>query len=465
MTTRETAPNTGPAPQTGAELELSFTDLLANGQGVGRANGMVVFCFGPLPGERARVRVTDVKQRYSVAELLELLETSPMRAQPFCPVFGECGGCQLQHLTYDAQLEWKRRVVRDALERIGGVVDVDVRPVVGMAEPRAYRNKMSLVVDRATNPPAFGFYKQRSHDIVRIGACPIVTTQLDAGLERLDSARGEPAVRAMLEDARHVVARGARTSGQSVLTITTDRPSKSAERAAPALMREFPGLAGVTNSFDPANANAILGRKHRVLAGDAEIEESIGGVRYRVSPESFFQVNVEIVGRILEALEPWLERPQRIVDLYCGAGTFALFFAKRGWSVVGVEENARAVAEAEANARRNGLATRVAFETGRVEQLVGEGKLRGALRDADVIFLDPPRKGCDVSTLAEIAEARVPSLWYLSCDPATLARDLKFLMAKGYRLGVVQPFDMFPQTGHVETLVKLESSNLATREH
>jgi 23S rRNA (uracil1939-C5)-methyltransferase len=465
LTSRETAPKTGPALRKGAELELTFTDLLANGQGVGRADGMVVFCFGPLPDERARVRVSEVKQRYAVAELRELLQISPLRAEPFCPVFGECGGCQVQHLAYAGQLEWKRRVVRDSLERIGGIAGVDVRPTVAMDEPRAYRNKMALVVDRADGAPAFGFYRQRSHDVVRIGACPIVTPELNVVLERLDSVRESEPVRAVLDEARHVVARSARASGRSVLTITTDRPSHDASRVAPLLLRDIPGLAGVTNSFDPSSANAILGRRHRVLAGDAEIEETIGGVRYRVSAASFFQVNVEMVGKILDALVPWLEPPGDVIDLYCGAGTFALFFAKHGWNVVGVEENPQAIAEAAANARRNGLESRVVFESGRVEQLIRADTLRTALSRAAVVFLDPPRKGCDEVTLAAIAAARVPVLWYLSCDPATLARDSKFLVANGYRLGVVQPFDMFPQTGHVETLVKLEFSNLATREH
>jgi 23S rRNA (uracil1939-C5)-methyltransferase len=458
LTSSGTAPNPGTTLRRGVELELAFTDLLANGQGVGRADGMAVFCFGPLPEERARVRVTEVKQRYAVADLLEVLQASAARARPFCPVFGICGGCQLQHLNYPAQLEWKRSVVHEALQRIGGFSVVDVRETVGMTEPRSYRNKMSLVVDHGALPPAIGFYRQRSHEVVPIDACPIVTPKLDADLGRLDAVRGAAPVSAMLRKARHLVARSSNATGQSVLTITTAQRSESARRAAQLLLREIPGLAGVTNSFDPASVNAILGRRHRALGGESEIEETIGGVRYRISAGSFFQVNVEMLGRILEFLEPLLEPPQRIVDLYCGAGTFALFFAKHGWTVYGVEESSLAIAEAAANVRRNGLAQHVRFESGRVEQLVGTPGLQNALRKADVLFLDPPRKGCDEATLAAIAAARIPALWYLSCDPATLARDSKFLVAKGYRLGAVQPFDMFPQTGHVETLAQMECS-------
>jgi 23S rRNA (uracil1939-C5)-methyltransferase len=458
LTSKDTAPDPTPAIRTGVELELAFTDILANGQGVGRIDGMVVFCFGPLPGERARVRISELKQRYAVAQLIELVSESAQRARPFCPVFGICGGCQLQHLSYPAQLEWKRSVVRETLQRIGGLAGVEVHETIGLREPRAYRNKMSLVVDHREDPPALGFYRQRSHDVVPIDACPIVTAQLDADLGRIAAARSKEPVSAALREARHLVARSASASGASVLTITTARPSESARRAAPVLLREIPELAGVTNSFDLASANAIVGRRHRLLGGEAEIEETIGGVHYRVSAASFFQVNVEMVGKVFDYLEPWLARPGRIIDLYCGVGTFALYFAKHGWSVDGIEENAQAIAEAGANARRNGFEQRVRFTAGRVEQLAATPTLRSALQKADVIFLDPPRKGCDEVTLEAMADARVRALWYLSCDPATLARDLKFLVAKGYRLGTVQPFDMFPQTGHVEMLAHLEYS-------
>jgi 23S rRNA (uracil1939-C5)-methyltransferase len=465
LTSSDTAPKRSATLRAGAEIELRFTDLLANGQGVGRAEGMVVFCFGPLPSERAQVRIREVRQRYAVAEMIERLSDSPHRAPPFCPVFGICGGCQLQHLSYAAQLQWKREVVDNALRRIGGFGGVDVWATVGMTDPRAYRNKMSLVVDRRAAPPALGFYRQRSHDVVSIDACPVLKPRLDAALQRLNALRDAAPLEHMLADARHLVARSADATEQVVLTVTTDRRSESAARAASLLVREVPNLAGVTNSFDLTSSNAILGRHHRTLAGDPSIEEEIGGVRYRVSSGSFFQVNLEMVGRIFEFFQPHLTRPRRLVDLYCGVGTFALYFAKYGWSVVGVEENAHAVAEAVVNARLNGLEERVTFVTGRVEEAIGTAKVRAALSDAEVLFLDPPRKGCDEVTLGAIGNARVPDVWYLSCDAATLARDLKFLVAKGYRLEIVQPFDMFPQTGHVETLVRLEYSDLVSRHH
>ncbi len=422
---------------------------------------MAVFCFGPLPHERARVRVTEVKRRYAVAELIERLSDSPDRAQAFCRVFGECGGCQVQHLAYAAQLAWKREIVRNALARIGGL-SAGVAETIGMTDPRAYRNKMALVVTGGERPE-LGFYRQRSHDVVPIDTCPVVAPRLDATLGRIDQLRGDDPVKRMLREARHIVARSAGATDQVTLSVTTNRQSGAVARAAEVLMQEASWIVGVTNSFDLSSANAIAGRRHRVVRGTPEIEEEIGGVHYRVSAGSFFQINAEMVGRIFDFLSPRLGEPGALVDLYCGIGTFALFFAKRGWSVIGVEENARAVDEAVANARLNGLDARASFIAGRVEEALGTQPLRSALRGAPTLFLDPPRKGCDEAVLAAIARARAPRLWYLSCDAATLARDLKFLASKGYRLEIVQPFDMFPQTGHVETLVLLEYSDLVSR--
>jgi len=455
LTTKDTPDKRREALRLGAEIELGFSDLLANGQAVGRAGGAVVFCFGPLPEERARVRITTVKPKYAVGELLELTLRSRFRAQPFCPVFGACGGCQLQHLTYPAQLLWKRDVVRSALQRIAGFVDVEVNETIGMIFPRAYRNKMSLVVDHRFTSPRIGFYQQRSHELVPIDGCPIVTPQLNGYIGKLNDARIDADIAPVFGETRHIVARGARATEQSVVTFTTPRASIEVSKAATALLARLPGAVGITNSFELSSQNAIMGRKHRVVAGAGQIEERIDGVRYRVSAGSFFQVNVEIVGRIFDYMRRGLDRPRKIVDLYCGAGTFSLFFAKLGCEVYGVEESPHAIAEARENAALNELQSLAQFESARVEDAVRRRDIEKRLKDAQIVFLDPPRKGSDEVTLDAVAASGVPNIWYLSCDPATLARDLKFLAAKGYRLGVVQPFDMFPQTGHVETLVTL----------
>jgi 23S rRNA (uracil1939-C5)-methyltransferase len=442
------------APRAGERLELDFHDLLANGQAVGRHAGLVVFCFGPLPGERAVVQISEVKPKYAVAGLVELLVESPERAAPFCPVFGECGGCQIQHWAYPAQLAWKKRVVVNALERIGGFRDVVVNDTAGMAVPRNYRNKMSLVVDHQDERTRLGFYRQRSHDVVPIDACPIVLPQLSGYVAALQHPPDPDAARAIAQS-RHIVAR-ASLDGSAVVTLTTDRTSDEAERAAPALLASLPGASGLTNSYDLGSANAILGKRQQLLAGNAEIEETIDGLRYRVSSSSFFQVNTAVVASIFEYLDAHAPRVGRVLDLYCGVGTFSLFFARRGAEVIGIEESAGAIEEARANAELNGLSKSVRFAKGRVERIAADERGRKDFASCELAFLDPPRKGSDEAALGALAAAGVPSIWYLSCDPATLARDLKFLTAKGYRLGIVQPFDMFPQTGHIEALAALE---------
>ena len=440
---------------------MRFTDLLANGQAVGRMNGFVVFVNGPLPGERARVRVTQVKPKYAVADVVDYESQSEMRAPPFCAVFGVCGGCQVQHLSYPAQLAWKEQIVRSALRRIGGFPDADVRRPVGMTYPRNYRNKMALVVDQTGGETSFGFYQARSHALVRIDSCPVVLPQLDADIAGLYDAARAPESRDAFAGAKHAIMRAGASSGQAVLSITTGRQSTTIRERAPAVARRVRGVVGVSNSFEPRTANAVLGRKVAYVWGSREMDETIEGVRYRVSPASFFQVNSEMVGRIFRFLAPGVARDSRVVDLYCGAGTFAIFFASRGAQVVGIEENPAAVREARENAALNAVEHRVQFVEGRVEGAVANAAGKAALASAQIVFLDPPRKGSDEATLEAIATAGVPNLWYLSCNPATLARDLAYLAQRGYALGVVQPFDMFPQTGHVETLVTLHRTGAA----
>lgn len=412
-----------------------------------------MFVWGPLPGERARVRVTEAKAKYAVAEVESYEERSPDRVEPFCPVFGVCGGCQVQHLAYAGQLRWKDQIVVNALRRIGGFEDVAVRPAVGMANPRAYRNKMALVVRDDGDTTTFGFYQARSHELVPIHGCPVVLPELDAAIPALHAVANAPRTHAAFAPVKHAIMRRGIASGDGVLSLTTAAPSDAIATAAPEIAQGVPGVVGISNSFELRNDNAVLGRRMNYVWGRREMEEAIEGVRFRVSPASFFQVNSEMVGKIFRYLAPGLAAAPRVVDLYCGAGTFALFFAMRGAHVVGIEENPAAVAEARANATLNGIDDRARFIHGRVEGALANPAGKAALAGAEIVFLDPPRKGSDESTLAAIADAHVPTLWYLSCNPATLARDLRYLAGRGYRVGSAQPFDMFPQTGHVETLV------------
>ena len=431
---------------------------------------MVVFVWGPLPGETATVRVSLVKAKYAVADVVAREDDSPLRADPFCPVFGECGGCQVQHLAYPAQLAWKEQIVRSALQRIGGIAGVSVAHPIGMTNPRAYRNKMALVVDNSGPTPVLGFYQARSHDIVPIASCPVVLPQLDEGIKALREVAVAPATAAALKPVKHAIMRAGAASHQAVLSLTTERAAFQIAAVAPAIAGRMAGLVGVSNSFEPRNANAVMGRKINHVWGRKEMEETIEDVRFRVSSSSFFQVNSEMVGKIFRFMTPGLKEPRKIVDLYCGAGTFAIFFAAHGADVVGIEENEAAVREARANAELNRVAGKTRFIAGRVEGALANADGLAALRDAEIVFLDPPRKGSDSLTLDALAEANVANIWYLSCNPATLARDLQRLIGHGYEVGVVQPFDMFPQTGHVETFVTLAKTGstvvlLPEREH
>lgn len=443
-----------PRLQIGSEHDVRFTDLLANGQGVGRVGAQVVFVWGPLPGERARVRIGEVKKSYAVGDVLEILERSPERAVPFCPVFGTCGGCQVQHLSYPAQLEWKARLVRDALERIGGFSDVRVNATIGMEEPRAYRNKMALVTKSVEDRIELGFYQMRSHEFVPIAGCPVVLPQLDEQIAALRAAANEGRIKPAFRAVKHAIARAGASTHQSVLALTTSEPSAALSGAAAELAERLPGITGISNSFSPASENAILGRKQRRLWGGDEMEERIGEMRYRVSAASFFQVNSAMVGRVFAYLSE-LPHAQKVVDLYCGTGTFSIWFALHGATVIGIEENREATREAQTNAELNGVQSQTTFLAGRVETLLRASLGRDALRGADLAFLDPPRKGSDLQTLDALCAAAVPAIWYLSCNPATLARDLAHLRSGGYVLEDVTPFDFFPQTGHIEALARM----------
>ena len=298
----------------------------------------------------------------------------------------------------------------------------------------------------------------RSHDLVPITACPVVLPALNRYVGALATAPPSSPVRRILDEARHIVVRYARATGEAVLAISTQRALQNDRSVVTAVRSRFHDAVGIVNSFEPRSTNAILGSRQRLLDGRAEIEEEIAGIRYRVSTASFFQINPEIVGRIFETIERELLPARCVVDLYSGMGTFSLFFAKRGTQVVGVEENAHATVEALANAKLNGLADRAIFRRKRVEAFVTSQAGRDAFSKADLVFLDPPRKGCDESALRTLSRAGVPRIGYLSCDPATLARDLKTLSANGYTISSVQPFDMFPQTGHVEALAILKKA-------
>ncbi|MDQ6781726.1 MAG: 23S rRNA (uracil(1939)-C(5))-methyltransferase RlmD [Candidatus Eremiobacteraeota bacterium] len=448
--TNSGAPKPAAAPPSSAEL--SIDDLLANGQGVGRLDKLVAFVTGALPGEEVRAVIEARKPNYLSAHASAILRPAPERVPSVCPVFPECGGCQVLHLEYAAQLAWKRRMLVDALQRIGGFAGVDVSP----AEPSElidgtrYRNKVSLEVGPGA-PPAIGFYAARSHRVVRVEQCPVLLPRLnDAVVQFIDLAKRRPQ---LLDDVRHVILRTSATHDRLVLCLSTHRRPALDNALLAALREHMPALTGIAVSWSPASPNAIFGRQFQRLWGSDRLIETVCGAQFEFGLTSFFQINSAMLGTIGRELLDRLRGASRVVDLFCGVGTFAVLLGKVGMSGTGIESDGRAVDEAAANAARNQV-TRCSFERAGAQEAVAGARGHTLLDGCDAVVLDPPRRGCEPQLLEALARERVPRIEYLSCNPATLARDAKILGAAGYALGVVKPYDMFPHTGHVEALAE-----------
>jgi len=436
-----------------AHTPIHVDDLLANGQGVGRADGLVAFVTGALPGEMVRVAVDAVKQNYVSAHVVDILERSPDRVESACPVFPQCGGCQTLHLRYEAQLEWKRRMVADALTRLGGLTKVEVLPTVGarLIDGTRYRNKVSLVPRLTAQGGEIGFYAARSHRVVPISHCPVLLPWLDDAVRPLVAIVEKTP--SLLHGVRHIVARTGLARKTLVVAFSTGKRQPELAQHVDKLRKQVPGLTGLVESFDPSSENAILGRRFTTLWGSPETIERVGQANFHFGIASFFQINTAMLELIAEHLLESLSNARRVVDLYCGVGTFAIMLGKRGVAVTGIESYREAVDEAAVNAAINGVTT-AAFERAAVVEAVSGNRGRTLLEGIDAAIVDPPRRGCEPAVLQALAGARVPRVEYLSCNPATLARDARLLVDAGYTLGTTIPFDMFPYTGHVEALTQ-----------
>ncbi len=452
MNTQDVSPPVKP----GQRIELPIHGLGHSGEGVGRYAGLTVFVPGGAPGDTLDARVVEVKKNYARAELVTVLVPSPDRAVPPCPVVGECGGCQLQHIAYPAQLALKRQQVVDAVERVGKLTGVVVHPTLGMDDPWRYRTKAQFPVGMRGGRIIAGFFAPGTHRIVDIAACDIqhpLGNRILQVVRDLAQRYGVPIYdertgRGVL---RHVLARVGRGSGEAMAVLVTSGPEFPAGRLiAEALMERVPGLVSVVQNINPEQTNVVLGRKSRVLAGRDSITDNIGDLEFAISPVSFFQVNpaqTEVLyGKALEYAG--LTGVETVFDLYCGIGTISLFLARQARTVVGIEVVPDAVADARENAVRNRVAN-VRYVCG--DATVELPRLAAEGTTADVIVLDPPRKGCDEPVLHAMAAMGPSRIVYVSCNPASLARDLGILGGLGYRTVEVQPVDMFPHTAHVES--------------
>ncbi|HXW52349.1 MAG TPA: 23S rRNA (uracil(1939)-C(5))-methyltransferase RlmD [Candidatus Acidoferrales bacterium] len=434
---------------------LVTDDLLQNGQGVARDGGLVVFVTGALPGERVRVAVDAMHPSYASAQAVEVIDASPDRVASVCPVFPRCGGCQTLHLRYGAQLEWKRRMVVDALERIGKLQGASVAPTVAseFLDHTRYRNKVSLVAEQRRGNAAIGFYEARSHRIVPIERCPVLLPRLDEAVRALHGALARNS--SLADGVRHVVIRTGVADETLVLAFATQRRRPELEAAVGLLREAIPKLTGIVASWDPKNENAVLGRRFATLWGSPQTKERVLDATFRFGVASFFQINTGILERIATRVLERIAGANRIVDLYSGVGTFAVLAAMRGVVATGVESQAEAVDEAAVNAARNGV-TQAAFERATALEAVQGARGQTLLADAGAVILDPPRRGCEPELLSALATSGVPKILYLSCNPATLARDARLLVDGGFVLRSVEPYDMFPFTGHVEVLVEFD---------
>lgn len=448
-------------PGVGERLEIEIVDLNHDGEGVGRSpGGFVLFAAGALPGDRAVVEVTAVHSRHGEAKLLELVAASPDRTQPMCPVAGVCGGCALMHMAYPAQLRWKEERVRQALARIGRLEGIAVAPIVGMEHPFHYRNKAQYPLARVEGRTAVGFYRRRSHEVVPAEDCliqhPLAVAAAKAARDVIDelglSVYDETAHAGF---ARHIVVRVSFSREECMaILVTREREFPMREAFVAGMRRRVPQLVSVVQNVNPARTNVILGPEWILLWGKPYLVERLGHREFVISPGSFFQVNPEQAKRLYDAVAAYaaLKPGDTVWDVYCGTGSIGLYVAAEGVRLRGVERAPEAVQDAWRNARHNGVED-ARFEAASADEALPRWVSEG--ERADVIVLDPPRSGSDERTLAAVAEVSPRRIVYVSCNPATLARDLAFLSARGFQVQEVQPFDMFPHTPHVEAVALL----------
>ena len=443
-------------PSLGEKQTITIRSLGAHGEGVGDINGFTLFVEGALPGEKVEVELTTVKKNYGIGKLLRILERSPERVEPVCPLADRCGGCQIMHLDYSAQLDRKRQRVADAFERIGKLTDVEIQPCVASPNSLKYRNKVQAPIRQKEKGLSIGFYARSSHELIDVDTCYIhcelgqrvyektVALLKNSGISAYDwqSKNGE---------LRHLIIKTAVETDQALVVIVTRTDSK--ERLiglAEEIRRQCPEVKGVIQNVNPQSHNVVLGRKFEVLSGQGWMEEEILGLRFYVSPASFFQVNPEQAHQLYRQVIDWagLKGGEKILDAYCGVGTLSLLLAGEAGRVFGVDCVPQAIADANRNAELNNLEN-VDFVCDEAEKWIQSAD------KMDLVVLNPPRKGCHPDMIKAIGAMSPSLLIYVSCDPATLARDLALLKESGYQIDGVRPFDMFPQTAHVETVVRL----------
>ena len=442
-------------------LTVTIEDMGHDGEGIGKADGYTLFVKDAVIGDVIEAKIMKAKKNYAYARLMRILEPSPHRVEPVCPMARPCGGCQLQMMDYQEQLRFKQKKIEDNLRRIGGFEQIPMEPIVGMEQPFRYRNKAQFPVgtDKEGNLVT-GFYAGRTHDIINNRNCYLGVEENRQVLDVVLGWMEEYGVPAYDEKTgtglvRHILIRYGFKTGEMMVCLVINGERVPKQEALVERLREISGMTSITTSTNQERTNVIMGSKIRTLWGTPYISDYIGEVKYQISPLSFYQVNPvqteKLYGTALEYAG--LDGNETVWDLYCGIGTISLFLAQKAKKVYGVEIVPAAIEDARRNAELNGI-TNAEFFVGKAEEVLPEMYAKGEAR-ADVIVVDPPRKGCDAALLETVVKMQPERIVYVSCDSATLARDLKWLCAEGYELKRVRGVDMFPMTGHVETVVLL----------
>lgn len=438
----------------GEVIELEITDLSDTGDGVGRFDQRVVFVPDTVPGDRLLVKLLNVKPKYAYGQLENLLQASPQRLRPNCIVADKCGGCQWQHINYNYQLVAKQNQVIQALERIGGFVNIPVNIVLVAAASLGYRNKVTYPFGiSATGHVQAGYYHKGTHKLINLNQCPVQDSRLNPLLAevKLDIEKQGWSIYDEIKHKgliRHLGLRIGRRTGEMLLTLVVkDWNLPGIENQAQQWLQRYPQLVGVSLNRNSDRTNAIFGLETRCLAGVPYLREKFAGLDFQIRPDTFFQVYTETAEALLEVIQSELnlQGHEVLVDAYCGIGTLTLPLAKQVKHIIGLELQSTAVKQAIVNAQENKI-NNVTFQVGAVEKILQNLEII-----PDVVLLDPPRKGCEDNVIKTLRNLKPSRIVYVSCKVSTLARDLKLLCENGlYRLTRVQPADFFPQTAHVE---------------
>lgn len=437
------------------EYEVDIQDIGVNGEGIARINGYITFVKGALIGEKANIKIVKVNKDYGYGKLLKLIQFSNDREEPMCPNFGRCGGCNLQHLNYEAQLKHKLEVVRSTLRKQLGYEPL-VEEIIGMGIPFYYRNKAQYPVSDGK----IGFYSDRSHDLIENDVCYIqneVTDKtaknvfkilMDNGINSYDEKSGKGTI-------RHIITRIAMNTGELMLILVTNgKTLKNKEKIIKEIVNLHPNVTSIIQNINEERTNVILGNECITLYGQNFIIDRLENYKFKISPLSFYQVNplqTEVLYNIAKDFAG-LTGEEIVFDLYCGIGTISIFMADSCKKVYGIEVVPQAIDNAKENAEMNEVRN-TEFFVGKVEDVLP--KLYNDGIKPNVIFVDPPRKGCDSTALETIMNLKPQKLICISCNPATLARDLKILTKDYFEIEKIKLVDMFPQTNHVETVCAL----------